>query len=264
MKHVFSAVEVGVGRLPAITGVGPAGVEALEPIGVAVLGRCGEVEGGEAERHGRVAEAHSQVVKQLWRRCHGCRELQHVGQDDGGRLIIEKQVFRPKGVVPVRPSEVEHAVRRTIMRAEIKLVALQSVAATKAAHAAVLWSHDREAAVRAEPQPAADVGLDAVYGAVRQPFALGKVLEPHGNITEWRADRVVEAAAARANPHAALVVHVHRVDRIRAQRCRILRIVWEVRDPPGGGVQHVQPAAVRADPDQTGPVLGQSGRPVPG
>src|SRR6185436_3050127 len=145
-------------------------------------------------------------------------------------------------------AEIERAVAPTIVRVEIELLGLQAVRLVKDLHRAGARFEAHEAVVRAEPQSARGVRLDAVDHLTAH-LAERRALEAHGVRVSRRADQVIDAAAASADPQLAVTIHVQRVDALVTDAARITIPSTEVMKDPRARIQQIQAAADGADPE---------------
>src|ERR1700729_642545 len=106
-----------------------------------------------------------------------------------------------------------------------------------------------ESVVRAQPEPARAVAVDAVDGVVGQAVAIVEIVEADRFRGERAAHDTIETAAAGAHPHCALRVDIDRVDGRTAERAGIARIVLQTKEAAAEGIENVQATALGAHPE---------------
>ena len=163
LEDVLARVQVRVGRAVQRPGVDPGGIETLEPIGVAVVGRRSEVERGELEAQELV------IIREQQRSIRARHvlarqrvvELRRGGQHHPRRRCIRGDRLRQEGVETVVAAEEQRAVAGLIVGIDVEFLALQAVRFMKDLERAGARIETSQAVVRAEPQAVFGVGLDS-------------------------------------------------------------------------------------------------------
>ena len=135
--------QVGEGDEPARADLVPRVVEALQTVGVAVLGGLREVEGRELEGEDVLAVGQNDPVGHRDRPfewwsfavAHGLVEELEVGEDDGRNVVIGGDRVRMKEIESVDPTEEHGSIRRLEVGPGVELVALQPVGSVEVAEA---------------------------------------------------------------------------------------------------------------------------------
>src|SRR5439155_5816125 len=260
-ERVVTGIEVRIGGAAAAAEGDPFGVEALELVGEAVALGGGEVQGRELDAEDLVPEAERDLTDLVGGAAQGAVPDAHRREHHRRRLAHAAQPVRHERVEAVDAPEEKLPARALVPRAEVELAGLEAVAHAVVGELAGARIEARQAAVRAQPQPAVAVAPDAVDHVAREPV-------PGRERLEGRRSRgpVIEAAV-RPDPEPARGVHEKGVDRVRGQAGRVSRPVLEPLEATGPRVEQVEPLFHRAHPqpavgrlrEARGPVSAQAG-----
>src|SRR5688572_8198781 len=125
---------------------------------------------------------------------------------------------------------------------------------------AAAWIEAHEAIVRAQPQSASAIRLDAIHHLARHVRESCIALETYGRGPIGTADHAIQTATGCANPHCAFCIRMQCIDGVIAQAARIAAIAAIVVEAAGAPVEQVETAADRADPKVAVQILGHGAR----
>ena len=232
-------------------------IEAIQAIGVAVVGGRGEIERRELEAHQLVVIGQRQRPirpRQLLLRQRPV-EARRGGQHHARRRRAELGRGGREGVEAVVAAEEQRAVTVLVVGVEVELLALQAVPLVK---------HLDRMRARLEPH-------QAVGGAQPQSVRRRRTRcrTPRGSAAGWRssrnapparrrgaADDVVEAAAGGADPHLAAPIDVQREHGIVGETGRVAIVAPIVVEAAARAIEQIESAADGADPQIAERILG--------
>lgn len=228
-EDVAPGVEIRVmGEAPVGSGVGPVAVETLESIGVAVLARAGEVEGGELEREDRLAmgelDSASLTDRAIERRAgieppdgDGRVEQPEIGDRDRRRMGVVGDALGPKDAESADATEEELAAGAAEAGADGEDVAREAVGDVVVAEALRVRVEPAQAAVGGEPEMTPVVFQDPQNCIVGQAVLFAEAGEPPAGLVEPVEVEPVEAGAESADPEAAVAILVDGGDLVARQ-----------------------------------------------